>query len=225
MSWLAVDPLSGSDREAVFDLQPQASAHLIKALELAWSITDPGLLDLCRMAMAQILGCRVELAVADGAKPTDLETWRSSEAFSELERAALAYAEQFAIDQKGITDKQKEEVRRHMSLQELVNFVHAVNVYDGYLRLLTVLDVAPDAAGTANPVRKSQRRTTSKQLERDDAASLPDSGRELLAALTEPRFAEARLAFGAAVARQNGVDEVTTECCRLRNANYQGCRF
>jgi hypothetical protein len=93
-----------------------------------------------------------------------------------------------------------------------------VNVHDGYLRVLTLLDIAPGPAEPHPPPRQTSGAG-------DEEGELPDGGLDLLVALTDPGFWEARMAFGGTMALQSGVDPVTTEICRLRNANHQTCRY
>jgi alkylhydroperoxidase family enzyme len=225
MTWLGVESRSGRERDAVLGLQPAAGGRLLEALELSWSITDAAVLELCRLRMAQVLECRAELAAAERALLAELVEWRSSAAFSERERAALSYAEQFTVDQNGITDEQKEEIGRYLSRSQLVAFVQALNVHDGYLRLLTLLDVEPDPHPESGTGARNERCGPPELAPADEEAVLPAGGIELLDALTDPSFRAARSAFGASTARLSGVDDLTTECCRLRNAGYQACRY
>jgi alkylhydroperoxidase family enzyme len=208
MTWLPVAAAATGERDAVLGLLPEPYALLREALELSWSITDPALLELCRLRMAQLFECRAELSADEREPPS-----------SERERAALAYAEQFLIDQNGITEEQKQELLRHLTERELCNFVQALNVHDGHLRVLTLLDIGPDPRGARwDPPAGAVADTRADE-------QLPSGGLDLLVALTDPAFWEARTAFGAAMALQTGVDEVTTEVCRLRNAHHQSCRF
>src|SRR5206468_1151592 len=195
-TWLPVACSAGSESEAVLALQPEAGRRLREALALSWRITDPGLLQRCRLRMADVLGCPTVIATTYGR-----------------EEAAVGYAEQFAVDQKGITDEQKAELARRLSPRELVDLVQALNVHDGWLRVLTVLDVAPPD-GVGDP-------TGEPALERTAMDEAPAAGGARWAALTEPTFFRARMDFGAATALLTGVDDFTTECCRLFNASYQ----
>jgi hypothetical protein len=199
VTWLAVPPAE-SECEAVLALQPEAGERLRTPLALSWRIADPALLQECRVRMASVLGCGSLTAGGDAS-----------------DHPALAYAEQFALDQKGLTEQVKTALAGELSERELVNLVQALNVHDGWLRILTLLDVAPpDAVGgpTGEPALE--------QAEPDD---LPGGGGARWATLTEPTFMEARMAFGAATALLDGVDDFTTECCRLLNASYQACAY
>jgi hypothetical protein len=200
MSWLPLTAPAASESEAVLALQPEPAERLREALALSWRITDPDLLQQCRLRMADVLGCPAVPRSSGGP-----------------ESAATAYAEQFAVDQKGITAEQKADLALERSPHELVDFVQALNLHDGWLRVLTVLGVAPpDDVGepTGEPL-----------LESGDDRDAPTAGGGRWAALTEPSFFGARRAFGASTALLAGVDDLTTECCRLFNASYQACAY
>ena len=218
MTWLPLHRPGEHERRAVFALQPGASDLWLAVLARTWSITDPDLLELCRLRIAQMHGCHAELDVAG---PGQLERLDSRDALPLRERAALAYAEQFVVDQNGITDEQKADLSQCLSDRELANFVQALNTHDGYCRTLSLLDVRADAADSAGrPLEQAASRP-------GDPRGVPrgTAGLERFEALTDTAFYEARAAFGAATALLDGVDEVTTEICRLRNASHQACRF
>jgi len=200
MSWLPLPAVAASESEAVLALHPEPAERLREALARSWRITDPDLLQQCRLRMAGVLGCPTVPGTSGGP-----------------DSAAIAYAEQFAVDQKGITAEQKADLARERSPRALVNFVQALNLHDGWLRVLTVLDVAPpDEVGesTGEPLLGSR-----------DTGDASPAASARWAALTEPSFFRARRAFGASTALLAGVDDFTTECCRLFNASYQACAY
>jgi alkylhydroperoxidase family enzyme len=212
VTWLPVGGAGTSEREAVLGLLPGPSGLLGDALDRSWSITDSALLELCRRQLVHQLGCRAELP-ADEPEPA-----------SERELAAVAYTEQFLIDQNRISAGLKEAISRHLSPRELCNFVLAVNVHEGYLRVLTLLDIAPDPGGDRDdgPARAVPEQP---QAQRTADENLPEGGHDRFLALADPAFWEARMAFGGAMALCSAVDPLTTELCRLRNANHQSCRY
>jgi alkylhydroperoxidase family enzyme len=222
MTWLPLERSGASERGAVLALQPHASALWLEVLASSWSIADPELLGLCRLRIAQMLDCRAELDGADPERLTELASWRSSPNFTLRERAALSYTEQFVVDQNGIAEEQKTDLARFLSRVELCNFVQAVNAHDGYLRTLTLLDVGPDPEASS---RSGTDQSPPRRPLAEEPADASVAGLELFDALTDTAFHEARAAFGAATALLDGVDEVTTEACRLRNARQQACRF
>lgn len=92
------------------------AADTLRAYEVAlWRdpATDPLLLELCRLRLAQLLGLDpasrtpAPAAVAaglDAARIAELPRWPTSPLFGARERAALAFAEQWFLDPGGMTD-------------------------------------------------------------------------------------------------------------------------
>src|SRR5262249_6707126 len=144
MTWLPIEGSHLPERDAVFGLKSEVYEVLRGTLTTAWRITDARLLDICRLRVAQMVGARADLAGADDQVLIELDRWRSSPAYSERERAALGYAEQYHLDHKRITDAQKQDLSGHLSPREVVNFVWAVHMNDAYARILTLLDIEPD---------------------------------------------------------------------------------
>jgi len=211
VTWLPLAASAATEREAILALQPDAGTRWIAMLERSWRIADPDILEFCSSNMARFFECRAEAGRSerDGLGHVDA----SCRALSEAERAVSAYAEQFVVDQNCLPGELEDDVLRHLSYRELCNFVQALNAHDGYLRVMSLLDVGP---GGPSPLRRP----------RDAAASVePPSGDpqetdplERLVALTDPVFHELRASFAAATARLSGISDLTTEVCRLRNA-------
>jgi hypothetical protein len=222
MTWLPVERSLLPERDAVLGLKPDVYHVLRETLTLTWQMTDARLLDLCRLRLAQMVGARAEIAGADEHLLAELQNWRSSPAFSDRERAALAFAEQYHVDHKGITDGQKEALARHLSHRDVVNFVWALHMNDAYARVLSLLDVDPDPpSGGVRPERNPRREMRS-------LARSSNSRRPLLRgafAEVDPEFFEAYGTLGRVVVRQALVDEVTSEAVRLHNASHQGCLY
>jgi hypothetical protein len=221
MTWLPIHAASLPERDAVLGLKPEVHARLRELLTLAWQITDARLLDLCRLRLAQMMATRAELAGADDGLLVDLDGWRSRPAFSDRERAALAYAEQYHWDHKQISYDQHDVLARHLSPRELVNFVWALHLNDAYVRVLSLLDIEPDPP--SSPVRPERVPVNERQPR---AASEPGAsrGRGAFADL-DPEFREAYGVLGRAVVKQTLVDDVTSEVVRLHNASHQGCLY
>ena len=180
---------------------------LLQVLHLAWQVTDSRLLDLCRLRLAQLLGATAELAGADEELLTRLGRWESSEDFDPGERAALSYAEQYHYDHRRLSQEQKDELAHHLPSGGTTGFVWALHMNDAYLRVLSLLDVAPDSPSA--PARSERLRPDAPALDPARVSELPPVHREL-----------ARV-----VVRQSLVDDFTSEVVRLHNANHQGCRY
>ena len=111
-SWIR-DPRARSLDE-LLSLSP--AAETLRAYDVAVRrdpATDPLLLELCRLRLAQLLGLdprtrpRAPAAVAaglDDAWIAELPRWPTAERFGVRERAALAFAEQWFLDPSGVTD-------------------------------------------------------------------------------------------------------------------------
>lgn len=221
MTWLPIEASHLPERDAVFGLKSEVYEVLRGTLTTAWRITDARLLDICRLRVAQMVGARADLAGADDQVLIELDRWRSSPAYSERERAALGYAEQYHLDHKRITDSQKQDLSGHLSPREVVNFVWAVHMNDAYARILTLLDIEPDPPRGAVRLERVPPRDTAASHIAESAVPASDRA----AFTVDPAFFDAYRMLGRAVVRQALVDEVTSEAVRLHNASYQGCQY
>jgi alkylhydroperoxidase family enzyme len=222
MTWLPVPTGLLPERDAVLGLKPDVYEVLRETLSLMWQITDARLLDLCRLRLAQMVGARAEIAGADEQLLKDLEDWRSSPAFSERDRAALSFAEQYHIDHQRITGDVKDALARHLSRREVVNFVWALHMNDAYARVLSLLDIEPD------PPSFGIRRERVPPSDSRSPHTMPDSRSPALEgpfADVDPAFVEAYGTLGRVIVRQRLVDDVTSEAVRLHNASHQGCLY
>ncbi len=146
MSWL---PGAAGDRdlEAVLALRPDVRDAFSDLYEHLWQTSDPQLLELCRLRMAQLLRCEVELRVREEwadlaeAKVLALATYPSSPLFTARERACLAYTERVCGDPGGLTDDEVAAVRQHLSEAQLVALTTALTVFEGFQRALLLLGV------------------------------------------------------------------------------------
>ena len=129
---------------SVLDGQPDIRDALDAVSQAAWESVDPVLLELCRLRMAMLFGCPAELAwrtpaaVAAGLEEERIEVlahWPTSQRFGPLERACLAFAEQFVIDVAGLDDAVAGAVVEHLGEQGLADFASALLVVEQRLRL------------------------------------------------------------------------------------------
>lgn len=151
MSWLT-NRKDASSFEDIFALRPNLFAEYERFYSLFWSLrpVDPGLLELCRLRMAQLLGyeegplCAVGLAEE---KRAALDAWKTAPIFSDGERACLAFAEKFVLAPHSISDADAATVTAHLSAKEMVAFVEALAIFDGFTRFRIILGARPDAGG------------------------------------------------------------------------------
>jgi alkylhydroperoxidase family enzyme len=74
----------------------------------------------------------------------EVEDFRSNDAFSEREKVAAAFAEQFAIDHTAIDDAMWARLREHYSDVEILELTVTVGFCVGLGRAYQVLDVERD---------------------------------------------------------------------------------
>ena len=109
---------------------------------LAWAVVDPELLDLCRLRVAMLLGCRSELEILNSdlssEKVASLSQWSSSSLFNECEMSCLRFTEEFIVDVSSIPDSSAFAVRDRLGDEGFVNFVNALLVVEQRIRLQIV---------------------------------------------------------------------------------------
>ena len=129
---------------SLLSAHPDVAMSLEVARQRAWELVDPILLELCRLRIAMLLGCRAEFAsrtpaaVAAGldeASVDVLSRWMTSPLFGPRERACLAFTEQFVVDVAGLDDATAGAVRHELGEQGLVDFVNALLVVEQRQRL------------------------------------------------------------------------------------------
>lgn len=106
-------------------------------------------LELCRLRLAQLHCCEVELQRSEMAlvaeKRSRLARWDIDEAFSDAERACLAFTEVYAMDAQALTDAQAEAVKAYFGDAGLVLLIEALGVFDGMTRLSLLWKLSDDA--------------------------------------------------------------------------------
>ena len=121
---------------------------------------EPPLLDLVRTRASQINGCAycIDMHTKDARARGESEqrlyalgAWRETPFYTERERAALAWTEAVTLIAKGhVPDALYEEVRQHLSEEELVNLTLAVVAINGWNRFAISFRTVP---GTYQPAR------------------------------------------------------------------------
>ena len=131
--------IEGVDLAELLD-DGDALVALDAAYAAAWSATDSELLAVCRDRVAMLLGhpATLDAMPADGRR--SLSAWTSSETFSERERAALDFTEQYVIDVASMTDDQANALRHHLGDEGLVSFVNALLVIEQRMTLELALE-------------------------------------------------------------------------------------
>jgi alkylhydroperoxidase family enzyme len=136
--------------EESFRRRPELFADYQAFADLFWSrrLVDPTLLELCRIRVAQILGCegeerrRTPQAVAAGldeARVAALADWQRSPMLTEVERACLRLTDGFVLDPHGVRDADAAAVAAHLSPREMMALIEALAVFDGFTRFRLIL--------------------------------------------------------------------------------------
>jgi alkylhydroperoxidase family enzyme len=132
-TWLAagaLDPLS---------LLPVAQDELRALYDALWvADVEPVTLELCRIRIATLIRSRADLAVMspiDAALVDALPSWPSSPLFTDAQRAALAFTEQYVMDVEGFTDADTDKVKAHYTAPQIATLTIAVATFDALTRV------------------------------------------------------------------------------------------
>lgn len=122
---------------------------------------EPSLLDLVRTRTSQINGCAycIDMHTKDARARGEseqrlyaLDAWREAPYYTERERAALTWTEAVTLITTGhVPDTVYEEVRQHLSEEELVNLTLAVVAINGWNRFAISFRTVP---GTYQPTHR-----------------------------------------------------------------------
>ncbi len=128
-------------------LAPQGFAHLSELGHYLNTGTglEPDLLDLVRLLASELNGCEyciglhrheLEKLNEPASRIDEVAAWRESDAYTQRERAALAWTEAVTNIQQGhAPDAVYDEVRRHFSDVETVNLTLAITTINAWNRL------------------------------------------------------------------------------------------
>ncbi len=118
---LVTDEAEPGSFEWIVSQRPRYAAALADIETALWQqeAIAPLLLELCRLRIAQLLGCEAALvhrtpeAVADGLQEDvvrALAQWPTDARFSDQARACLGYAELLLIDAQSVSDEEADRV-------------------------------------------------------------------------------------------------------------------
>lgn len=158
-TWLPDTADGDTELERVFGLRPDLYQPFRAFYDVFWTerLLDPVTLELCRLRVAQLLGLRgeehlrYEAATAAGlteALVAALPSWPHAAEFTEAQRAALAFTEQFVIDPHGIDDGLRDRVIDAWTVAGLVALCEALALFEGFDRFRAVLGVDGPGAAT-----------------------------------------------------------------------------
>jgi alkylhydroperoxidase family enzyme len=113
---------------------------------------DPVLVELCRVRVAQMVESPFDLSVryapATGAglseqKLAALADYPTSPLFTDRERTALEFTEQWVIQSSSITDEDVERLLTALSPEEFIYFCKALSVVDQFARANAIFAIEP----------------------------------------------------------------------------------
>jgi AhpD family alkylhydroperoxidase len=192
---------------ALARLRPEACGLLTALNERVWQVSDPALLELVRVRVAQLIGnpaaLRVRWPCADAvpeSKILALPDYPTSPLFSAAERDVLAFTEQFLIDVGGTTPAARAGLIELFAANDAKALVTAIYVVEFTQRLQMI----------------------AARLLDDDPGEPPLIGSPAVGDVT---LAGLLAAYQEAVVRGSALDPTTTELVRLRCARTHQCRI
>jgi len=203
-----LDQSTSTDVDPLSQFAPEASTVIARLMGNLWGVTDPELLELVQARISQLLrneSVRQGEAVPS-ARRAALAQWPTSPLFSDADRAALGFAEQFIMDVAGVSAEQRTSLGEHLEPAELGGFVMALYLLDYGQRTQMALD----------------RLFPGSQLAAFAAGDTPGAAAPPARGLSVQGDVDALLM---AIARLNSIDMVTTEVVRLRGARRHNCRI
>jgi alkylhydroperoxidase family enzyme len=151
-TWLPTEADGETALDRVFGLTPAAYDAYRDLDRALWdpALVSPALLELCRLRIAELVGCDAELpvrhdqAAAAGLtteKIDDLRQWPTSAHYTDTDRAVLNFAEKFVIDASSVDDDDCTVLRAHLSDPEIAALTTAVALFDAMARFQVALGV------------------------------------------------------------------------------------
>jgi AhpD family alkylhydroperoxidase len=127
-----------------------ATARLELAAERRWKAIDKHLMELAVLKAALTIDCPwcvdfgSMLGAATGVDPAKIEQltrWRESDLYSDVERAALEYAEAMSVTPLQVTDEMVERLRLHLSERQVVELTAYIALENSRARTNTALGI------------------------------------------------------------------------------------
>ena len=132
---------SGDDRDSTIGELAELAAPFSALYAALWTQrhVPADILELCRLRLAQLHQCGVELQRHEIDIPAEkseyLAHWDTESIFSPAECACLAFTEVYAMDTQALTDQHADAVKIHFGDAGLVLLVEALGILDGMTRL------------------------------------------------------------------------------------------
>jgi alkylhydroperoxidase family enzyme len=217
--------------DGLLDLRPDLNEPYRDFVGIFWArrLVDPIVLDLCRLRVAQLLGCasqldeRTRAAVDVGLTEEQvarLPEWPTSACFTAAQRAALGYAEQFVLDPHGVDDAMRAELHEHFSGGEAVALTEALALLDGFTRIQVLLcdDSRNDAEVRIVDPPPPPRSPLELPADADPAITASSLGEQ-------PEALTAFLKLYGTLWSHGTVPQPLKEIARIRNARITDCGY
>ena len=213
--------------EAVFSTRPDLYEPWRDFVGAFWApgVVDPVALELCRLRVAQLLGSKSAAAehqrpaVDAGLRDEQIERlseWPTADCYTDAQRAALTFAEQFVIDPHGVDDAMREALQQQFTFPEVVAITEALAVFDGFTRFrLMLCDDTPVERVVEPP-------PPPKTLDMPDEAD-PAISQSVLG--EQPAALVAFLRLYGTLWSHGTVAQPLKEIARLRNARITDCGY
>jgi alkylhydroperoxidase family enzyme len=131
--------MPATTRSLLEQLHPDGARRLARLDAAAREVADRSLLELCRLRVAQLLHnapvLRSDSSAVDPAKAESLGDWDRSPLFTPVERAHLAFTEQFVTSVGHVTREQVDALLEHAGADDVHSFVAALYVVELTQRL------------------------------------------------------------------------------------------
>ena len=137
-TWL---PIKGGPLDQI----PIAADQLRALVARLWDTADdPVILELCRLRIALLVDVPADPAFRsphplDNRLASALSAWPDDPRFTDAQRSALGFAEQYVLDAHGVTDSQIARLRDHFSPAQLATVTTGIAVFDALARAGAVL--------------------------------------------------------------------------------------
>jgi alkylhydroperoxidase family enzyme len=135
--------------------RPDLMAGFFQLYLTLWTggVLDMRVKDLCRMAIARAVGCRIcqntrftcALPYVDEADYVPIDDAAASDAYTPSERAAIVFAGTMASGARFVTEEMVDDLRRHFSEPETVELCVLVAMVGGFGSINVALNIGPDS--------------------------------------------------------------------------------
>lgn len=157
MSWLLHEEAT-TPFESILAHRPELLAGYRAFYESLWTegLVPRRILELCRLRVAAIHGCRQEWLIRDAEvdlSSRELQALESGDPapFDETEQAALAVAERMPYQHHELTDEEVAKVKQTIGNGGCVSLLNALALFDANCRLKLTFDVREEPMALKQP--------------------------------------------------------------------------